>query len=301
MIFENLKNFLKLIRWFHELLAILPFVGLYFVIDHYAQKNGLACNLSGINFSILCLGVQSLIAAGCILNDIMDRDIDKINKPKTNLIGRVISLKTAKVLFIATTILILILSVYISYYMFSEWAFISAGVYLCSILYDVYLKKSPLFGNILIAALASFIPFVLFFYARDCITALNNERINLLIWLYCFFPFLIIIPRELSLDISDIEGDKACGSKSLPILIGIRKARLIVASIIIFIIILSIFLVYHYTYLIPAFLLIDLLLVFYLLKLKNSQIRIDYIRAGRFLWFVMIFGLIGFTVSTIYS
>jgi 4-hydroxybenzoate polyprenyltransferase len=300
MILDNVKNFFKLVRWFHELLAIFPFVTLYFIIEYYIQKTGLTCNLSGVNFILLCICVQLLIAAGCILNDIMDREIDKINKPNTHIIGRAISLINAKRLFVVTTLLIIFLSVYISFYVFKEWAFISTAVYLLSVLYDVYLKKSPLLGNILIAFLASFIPLVLFFFAKDCIYILHNEKLNILIYIYAIFPFLIIVPRELSLDISDIEGDKALGCKTLPILIGVKKAKLAVAALIVLIIISSMLLMYKYTYLLPTCLFIDVLLFFYLFQLKKAEQRIEYIRAGRFLWFIMIIGHIGFAIFTVY-
>lgn len=299
MILNKLISFLKLIRWFHELLAILPFVALYFVIDYYIRKDGLSCDLRGFNFFVLCICVQLLIAAGCILNDIMDRDIDKINKPDTHIVGRTISLAQAKMLYIAATLLIIFLSVYISCYMFKEWTFICTGVYLLSILYNVYLKKSPLFGNILIAFLASFVPLVILFFAKGCIDVLHNEKIKVLIYLYSLFPFLIIIPRELSLDISDMEGDRALGCRTLPIVIGIRKAKLTVVAFILLILISSVFLIYKYTYLLYTFSLVDVLLVYYLFKLKKSEKRIDYIKAGRFLWFIMIMGLIGFAISTI--
>jgi 4-hydroxybenzoate polyprenyltransferase len=296
----HLKIFFKLVRWFHELLAILPFVGLYFIINYYATKNGLSSTLAGADFFLLCICVQLLIAAGCVLNDIMDRDIDRVNKPATHLIGRVISLKNAWLIFAVMTILIILLSTYISIYVFSEWAWISAGVYVLSILYDVYFKKSPLMGNILIACLASFIPLVLFFFAKDCIADLHNERIIVLIWLYAVFPFLIIIPRELSLDISDMEGDRAGGCRTLPIVIGVRKARIIVSLFILLIIVLSVVIISIYSYLFLPFLFADLLLIYYLVLLKKAQTRISYIRAGRFLWFVMIAGLIGFTAATVY-
>jgi 4-hydroxybenzoate polyprenyltransferase len=297
--FETLKNYFKLVRWFHELLAVLPFMGLYFTIAYYVEKNGVSCDLSGINFLVLCICVQLLIAAGCILNDIMDKDIDKINKPQTHIIGRAISLIHAKRLFAVTTLLIIILSVYISCYMFIEWAFICTGVYVFSILYDVYFKRTPLLGNILIACLASFIPLVIFFFAKDCINALHSEKIEMLIYLYCFFPFLIIIPRELSLDISDMEGDKACGCKTLPVVIGVKKSKRIVVLFILLEICLSMFVMYRHSYLVATFVTIDVLLVYYLYKLSKTETRIAYIRIGRFLWFIMIVGLLGFTAATI--
>jgi 4-hydroxybenzoate polyprenyltransferase len=296
---ENLKNFLKLIRWFHELLAILPFISLYFVIDFYNQKAEGPCNLSGFNFFILCICVQLLIAAGCILNDIMDRHIDKINKPNTHIIERTISLMGAKQLFVATTLLIILFSAYISYYMFKEWLAISGSVYVLSILYDVYFKKSPLMGNILIATLASFIPLLLFFFAKDCIASLHNEKISVLIYLYCFFPFLIIVPRELSLDISDLEGDKANGCRTLPIVIGIRKSKMVVLAFISLTITFSFFVIFIYPYLTAPFVLVDIFLVYYLYKLRQTETRLDYIIIGRWLWFTMIIGLIGFTIASI--
>jgi 4-hydroxybenzoate polyprenyltransferase len=297
----KLKHFLKLIRWFHELLAILPFVALYLIIDHYSQKTGQACDLSGFNFFILCICVQLLIAAGCIHNDIRDRDIDKINKPGTHTVDRVISLKNAQRAFIATTVLIIILSVYVSLRMFKEWAFIATGVYILSLLYNIYLKRSPLFGNILMAFLAAFIPLVILFFAKDCITQLHNEKINVLIYLYALYPFLIIIPRELSLDISDVEGDKAGGCKTLPIVIGVKKARTVVVLFIILAIAVSLFFIIHYPYLAVTFFLLDILLVYYIYKFTKTSSRLDYIKIGRFLWFIMIIGLIGFSISTLYA
>ena len=296
---EKIKAFFKLVRWFHELVAVLPFLGLYFIIDYYSRQSNTGCPLSGFNFALLCFCVQTLIAAGCVLNDIVDRNIDKINKPKTHIVDNTISLKNAKIIFASLTLIIIALSVYISIYMFSEWAYISLIVYVLSLLYDFYFKRSPLVGNILIALLTSFIPLVLFFFAKDCIETLNNEKIKVLIYLYAALPFLIIIPRELSLDISDIEGDKACGCKTLPIIIGVNKSKILVVTFLLLIIILSIPVAIKYHYLAISLSVIDVLLIIYIYKLRTTETRIDYIKIGRFLWFIMILGLVSFIISTI--
>lgn len=296
---EKTKAFFKLVRWFHEVVVILPFLGLYLIIDYYAQKSNSSCTLSAFNFALLCFCVQSLIAAGCVLNDIVDRDIDKINKPKTHVVDNTISLRNAKIIFILLTIVIIALSVYISIYMFSEWAYISVSVYILSLLYDFYFKRSPLFGNILMALLTSCIPLVLFFFAKDCIETLHNEKINVLIYLYAIFPSLIIIPRELSLDISDMEGDKACGCRTLPIVIGAKKSKSVVFGFLLLIIILSFPVAFQFHYLAISLSVVDLSLFCYIYKLRTTETRIEYIKIGRFLWFIMIFGLVAFTVSTI--
>jgi 4-hydroxybenzoate polyprenyltransferase len=298
---DKLIAFFKLLRWFHELLAILPFLALFLVIRYYADKNGITCNLSAFNFVLVCLCVQLLIATGCVLNDIMDRKIDKINKPHTHIIGNKISLRGAIIIFATMTGLLIILSVYISLYIQSAWAFISPGVYILSILYDVYFKRSPLMGNILMAALTAFIPLCIFTFAGDCIRSIGNERVSILVYLYAFFPFLVIIPRELSLDISDMEGDKADNCRTLPILIGARRSKIFVAALIFLIIVISIPVGFLYTYLRISLLLVDALLFVYLYKLRKTETRIEYIRIGRFLWAIMILGLIGFTISTVFS
>lgn len=292
-------GFFKLVRWFHEVVVVLPFLGLYLIIDYYSRQSSSGCTPSGFNFALLCICVQTLIAAGCVLNDIVDRNIDKINKPKTHVIDNTISLKSARKIFALLTIIIIALSTYISFYMFSEWALISLSVYILSLLYDFYFKRSPLMGNVLMALLTSFIPLVLFFFAKDCIETLNNEKIVVLIYLYAALPFLMIIPRELSLDISDIEGDKADGCKTLPIVIGVKKSKLIVVAFLLLIIFLSIPVAIKYHYLAISMTVIDVLLLIYIYKLRTTETRIDYIKIGRFLWFIMIFGLVAFTFSTI--
>lgn len=296
---QKIKGFFKLVRWFHEVVAIIPFVGLYLVIHHFITQSGQACNLSAMNFSVVCFAVQLLIAVGCVHNDIRDRKIDKINKPKTHTVENTISLKEAKWIFGILTLLILLISFYISNYMFKEWAFICLGVYGLSFLYNQYLKRSPLFGNILMAVLTAFIPLVILFFAKDCIHQLNNPKLLNLIYLYALYPFLIIIPRELSLDISDMEGDKADGCKTLPIVIGAKKAKQVVYLFLILILVISVLMMMKHNYLKNTFILTDFLLLIYMHKLKSTEMRIDYIRIGRFLWVIMIAGLLGFTIETI--
>jgi len=295
----TVKAFFRLVRWFHELLAILPFLGLYLVILYAAQQQGLTSVPPVFDFAMLCFCVQLLLAAGCVLNDIVDRDIDKINKPRTHIVGNTISLKAAWWIFGTLSVLAFICSVYISVFLFREWAYISVAVYTLSILYDVYFKRSPLMGNVLMALLSSFVPLVLFFFAKTSIAALNNQKINTLICLYAAFPFPIIIARELSLDISDMEGDKACGCRTLPIVIGAKRSKLVITFILLLTIGAGTVAAWHLPYLRFWFLLVNSLLAVYLLLLQKTETRIQYIRIGRFLWFAMIFGLIGFTVATV--
>lgn len=293
--------FLKLIRWFHEIVAILPFVTLFFTINYFVKKEHLPYELDGYQFALICVCVQFLIATGCILNDLMDWKIDKINKPKTHIVNNHFKYEMVVFFFILFSLITLFISIYISLTIFIEWSWISISVYLASIAYNVYLKRSPLFGNILIAIMSGFIPLVIFYFAKESFNALNNNNIDLLVYLFAVYPFLIIIPRELSLDISDIEGDRKDGCKTLPILIGETKAKIVTQFFILLIQVLSLIGLFYFSHLTISFISIILLLIPYQIWLKKSTKRIDYIRAGRYLWFVMIIGLIGFTLSTLFT
>jgi 4-hydroxybenzoate polyprenyltransferase len=278
------------------LLGLFPFVVLYFIISHKLELSGRKDLLPASDFFMLCFGVQLLMIAGFILNDIVDRDIDKINKPETHTVDRLVSLRAAWLLFSITTALVIIVSLYISRYILPEWTFISPVVYLFSVGYDLYFKRMPLIGNIVMAALAGFVPLVIMFFAKEPLVILNDEKLYVLIWLYALLPFSIIIPRELSLDISDMEGDKACGCKTLPILIGPRYSKLIVAVMVLLIVLVSVPVMIKYTYLAITLSLMDAMLLFYIYQLYRVQTRLEYIRIGRFLWLAMIVGILGATL-----
>jgi len=214
-------------------------------------------------------------------------------------VGRVISLKGSRQIYAILTVLVALVSVYISYFIFIEWAYISGGVYLLSLAYNFYLKRSPLLGNVTMAFLAAFIPLVIMVFARECLEALNDERVYALIWFYAVLPFVIIIPRELSLDISDMEGDKTCGAKTIPVLIGTKKSKGLVIAMLAVSIVFSFVVMYRFRYLIGTLSMIDLMISIYIYKLISVELRIDYIKIGRFLWFAMILGLIGATFATL--
>lgn len=296
---RTIIGFLKLIRWFHVLLSIFPFVTLFLIVRSEAEKYGIFCKLSIYGFVVMSVSVQLLVAAGCVLNDICDRDIDRINKPTTHIVGRIISLRNAWIIFITLSGLIVLLTFYIATEVFTEWILITPTVYLLSVAYDLYLKRSPLFGNIFMGLITAAVPLTILWYAGECIAQLPHTRIEVLATLYAAYPFLVIIPRELSLDISDIEGDRSDGCITLPIMIGVSKSRILVVVLILLIPVLSVPVMSHYPYLSIPLVVADLMLLIYLFLFRKCTTRIDYIRAGRFLWFTMILGLIGFTLASV--
>jgi 4-hydroxybenzoate polyprenyltransferase len=291
--------YLKLMRWFHEVVVIIPFVGLFSIVYYHAKMINLSDQLDIVDFALLCFCVQLLIAAGCVLNDLMDYKIDKVNKPKTQILGHLISLKQGWITFFVLTIATATLSYWITINSFPNWWWIATAVFGASISYDLYFKRSPLMGNILIALITAAIPLTLQFYLADIIKILQNPKIDLLIYLYAALSFAIIVPRELSLDISDIEGDTADNCRTLPIVIGAKKAMKVVYLFLALNILGCILLTVFAPYLWITNTVLILGHLYYIYLLSKYRTRLDLIKAGRWIWFVMILGLIGYAIQSL--
>lgn len=296
---KTVISYLKLMRWFHEVVVIIPFVGLFSIVYYHAKMINLSDQLDIVYFALLCFCVQLLIAAGCVLNDLMDYKIDKVNKPNTQVLGQVISLRKGWITFTLLTFAIVILTIWISISSFRNWWWIATLVYMASITYDVYFKRSPLMGNILIALITAAIPLTLKFYLADTLAILQNPKIDLLIYLYAALSFAIIVPRELSLDISDLEGDMAGNCKTLPIVIGSKNAMRVVITFLTINILGFVALSFLFPYLLVTNIVLISGHIFYIFLLSKSTSRLDLIKAGRWIWFTMILGLIGYAIQSL--
>lgn len=165
-------------------------------------------------------------AAGNVINDYFDYNIDLINKPERPIPSGRISLKAGRnygyLLFLAGTICGFLIS-----YLTNNWIpfiiVLIADVILY--LYAYKLKTTPLIGNLAVGFMTGF-GFVFGGFS------INNPSIILTSIYLGFFAFVMTTAREIVKDIEDIEGDKADGAKTLPILIG-EKIPAVIAAILI--------------------------------------------------------------------
>ena len=168
------------------------------------------------NLSIILafLAVFFETAAGNVINDYFDYQIDLINKPERPIPSGRISLTAGRnysyVLFLLGTICGFLIS-----YLTQNWIpfiiVLIADVVLY--LYAYKLKSTPLIGNLAVGFMTGF-GFVFAGFS------LNNPEIVLTSIYLGFFAFVMTTARELVKDIEDMEGDKAEGAKTLPILYG---------------------------------------------------------------------------------
>lgn len=153
-------------------------------------------------------------AAGNVINDYFDYNIDLINKPERPIPSGRISLKNGRnygyLLFLLGTVCGFLIS-----YLTGNWIpfiiVLIADIILY--LYAYKLKAMPLIGNITVGFMTGF-GFVFGGFS------LNNPSIVITSLYLGFFAFVMTTARELIKDIEDIEGDKSEGAKTLPILYG---------------------------------------------------------------------------------
>lgn len=155
--------------------------------------------------------VMCFVGAANALNDVVDYEIDKINRPMRPLPSGFVKKRTA--LFIS----ILLFSMgTLACLELSEAAKV-IGIVIAMpfmVLYSKYLKGMPLIGNMIVA-------FILGLSFLFCGAAFNNMSP---MWIPMILAFGLTLVRELVKDIADMEGDQSAGLKTFPITAGIEKS-----------------------------------------------------------------------------
>jgi 4-hydroxybenzoate polyprenyltransferase len=257
-------NFLKLIRWKNLLLiALVQFLIKYALLEPFLEATNLRITLNLFGFFLLVLATICLAAAGYIINDIYDVEIDKVNRPERVIVGNTISEKTANTLFIVFNVVGVVLGFYLSNLVgkngfFALFIIISALLYV----YASYLKQMLLVGNIVVSLLVALsLVIVGLFDLLPVITPENQEtQITFfkIILDYAVFAFVINFIREIVKDIEDIDGEYKAGFNTLPIAFGRNRAIKVVFA-------LSVLLVLGVVYYIITFLYSKLIVVAYFL------------------------------------
>ena len=216
----------------------------------------------------LCMILICYMSAGNILNDYIDIEVDKINKPNRMLvrykINNTVILLIIAILFVAGTTI----ATMQNYITFCIATYIAMPLI---IFYELILKKIPLLGNIVV----SFLVGLVFIFIETGIA--GNIMYT---WKIMILAFSLNLIREIIKDLQDIKGDKTSNYKTLPIVIGINKTILILRIISIVFIIISISPIYFYSYHIIyfplIFFLIHLPLLYIMWRLNNNITSSEY-------------------------
>ena len=228
-------------------------------------------------------------AAGNIINDFFDIEIDKINRPNRVLPSGKISLRFALNSYVSITYFAIILVFYnLNFNAFLIVLITSAMMFL----YSYQLKKVVFVGNVVVA----FFTGLAFLFGS---VVVGN--------IYCgiipaVFAFLIILMRELVKDIEDIKGDKAANIKTYPIKYGVgATVKLISITGIVLIISTTVpFLlkIYNLYYFIFVSIFVNGILVYVIRSLNRNTSQATISKMSKLLKIGMIFGIIAILIGT---
>jgi 4-hydroxybenzoate polyprenyltransferase len=228
---KTIFAFLKLIRWQNLL-----FIVLTQILYEYCIYLPIYGSHSTHQLGFIILASVLIAAAGYIINDYFDLNIDQINKPDRVIVNNAVSRRWAifwhlvlSLLGLFFTVLALPPSIF--------WYLILANLLsiLLLWLYSTNFKKQLLIGNVIISILTSWVILILFFsktpLSVDNIISADHKEIRLfrLTMLYAGFAFIISLIREVLKDMEDRVGDARYGCKTMPIVWGLPASKVFVA------------------------------------------------------------------------
>ena len=295
--------FLKMVRLPNLFFMALTQVLFQFCIYHTLYKDSIAPN-DLTYFILLVLASLLIAAAGYIINDYFDINIDEVNKPHKMVVDKVIHRRWAiawHFMLSATGIFLTVLAVPF----LQKWYLILANIFCVVLLwfYSINFKKSLLTGNIVISFLTSWTILIIFFSKFDVTDAIgagntSNYKFFRFAILYAGFAFIISLIREAIKDMEDMPGDSKYRCRTMPIVWGVNVTKVYVAVwLIVLIAILLILQVYVLqfkwwliiAYSVPA-IIFPLLLI--LMKLRKSVTTADFHRLSNITKLVMFTGIL---------
>jgi geranylgeranylglycerol-phosphate geranylgeranyltransferase len=164
---------------------------------------------------LLMVVVTLVTAAGNVINDYFDVEIDRVNRPDRPIPAGLVSLPAARAyavtLFLAGILVCL----------FTNDLCIAIAILNSLLLvgYAARLKRTPLLGNITVSYLAA----SMFVFGG----ALGGLAGLLHVMPFAVMTFFAMLARELVKDGEDVDGDKASGAVTIPIRYGIRATMLL--------------------------------------------------------------------------
>ncbi len=205
----HLIGFLKLTRIPNLLIiAVTQYLAVIFLVfePHMLKMVG------NPQLFLLVLSTLMIAAAGYIINDYYDVKIDYVNKPDRVVVGKLIQRR----IVLAGHFILNFTGIFIGFFLDYKVGLVNLFATFLLWIYSNQLKRMPLAGNLVIAFLTGLTFFVIWVYYQKSMYLLLN---------YAIFAFAITLIREVIKDMEDMIGDEIFGSRTLPIIWGIRKTK----------------------------------------------------------------------------
>ncbi len=301
--------FLKLIRVQNLLLiAFVQYLIRYCLIGAMVRFSGLQLQMSDFDFFLLSLSTVMIAAAGYSINDYFDTQIDRVNKPDKVLVGRTIKRRVA----MGAHLVISFLAIGIGFYLAHKVGMVKLGfIHVLSAgflwFYSTDFKRQLVLGNLVVAMLAAMVPLIVGLYEipllikkyRELLieSSTNFNFIFYFVAAYSGFSFLTTFIREVIKDLEDYAGDKEFGRNTIPVALGTKVAKGIIAMLLIVCMVLIALLqlkqwesgdkISFYYFLLA----LQIPFAFLLYKISSAKVAKDYAFASSLSKLIMFFGI----------
>ena len=207
-------SLLSIVRWYNVLIvAIAMYFSALFLLNDV--REGISPILFDPRLHLAVFSVAFLMMAGFIINAFYDFEKDIINRPMETIFGRIVSKSFCLNTYVLFIFLGLLLALFVGWKVLLFNFLFSFGMWF----YSHKLRKKPFSGE-LSASLLTIAPFFSI--------SLYYFNYNQMIFLYVGYIFVLSFTREVIKKMISLKGDLIVGEKSLPILLGIRKTKLII-------------------------------------------------------------------------
>ena len=205
---QNIGGFISASRVPNQLIIAFTQIITGLILLEHSQEDVLS-----IRFIALILSTQMIAAGGYIINDYYDQKIDMINRPDKVIVGVHFNRRMA----LLSHLLLNLTAILIGFWIDSLIGLIHVFSSFVLWIYSNQLRRLPLIGNLAISSLSGLTFLIVSVFFR--------QESNL-VMIYALFAFTITLIREVIKDIEDVKGEAAYGCETLPVIWGIRGAKI---------------------------------------------------------------------------
>lgn len=309
---NKLTAFLRLVRWPNLIFIAITQCLFFYCILPFVFKGISSPGLPSNIFYLLVIASLCIAAAGYIINDYFDLNIDLVNKPSKLIIEKHINRRWAILFHLGLSVLGFLISSYAGYKLRNIYIpFFNLLAIAVLWFYSTTFKQKLLIGNILISLLTAWVILVITIAEYELSRKLDTDsfivpRLLKVSFLYAGFAFTISLIREVIKDMEDIQGDIKYGCRTMPIVWGIPVSKVFagvwlvvltgaVAALQFYVIQLGWWLSAIY-----CVLLIVLPLLWILQQLYRAQIATDFFKLSNAIKVVMFSGIVSMIFFRIY-
>jgi 4-hydroxybenzoate polyprenyltransferase len=307
--------FFRLIRWPNLVFIVLTQLLFYYCILDIGTviKPGYHIiyhpALTPLLLGLLSFSSVLIAAAGYIINDYFDLNIDRVNKPDRLVVEKIIKRRWTILWHWILSGVGVSLSLYVSWRLRNPIVGLAnLGCVFLLYFYSTTFKKKLLLGNIIISLLTAWVILVLYVSElnlpvfREPVYHAIISRLFKFAILYGGFAFIISLVREVIKDIEDMDGDVRYGCRTMPIVWGVNVAKVFAGTWLVVLtgalIVIQFYVLQYVWWPVIVFCLLLLIgpLLWTLRKLYQAQTKADYHLLSSAIKGIMLVGILSMII-----